>query len=391
MIAPPAVRGRAITRRVLLVVLVVGALLAGVVGVAVDHLAAGGDDPVVQARDAGNAFLETYVDDDGRVVRRDEGGDTVSEGQAYALLVATALGDEERVRTVWAWTRRHLMRDDGLLSWRWNGGAVVDPASAADADLDAARGLVLAGQRFADPALTADGIHLADAVLADETAPVGRDRLPPGSSPPPAGFGVDGSGTVLTAGSWVKAQPFTVNPGYFSPRSEELLGGVTADPRWAEMSRTQRAVAWQLVGTGLLPPDWAVVERTGGADPAPGPPGTSPRFGLDAARLPVRMAESCDPADRAVAAATHPHLDRPDAELVGALDLSGAPLVEWTNPTVLVAAAAAARAAGSDDAARSRLDAATDLDERTPTYFGSAWVALGRIMLDTDLLGRCAG
>ena len=34
--------------------------------------------------------------------------------------------------------------------------------------------------------------------------------------------------------------------------------------------------------------------------------------------------------------------------------------------------------------------AASDLDERSPTYFGSAWVALGRIMLDTDLLGPCS-
>jgi endoglucanase len=388
--APPAARRPAVPRRVLLVVLVVCALLAGVVGVVVDHLRTG-DDPAAQARAAGSAFLETYVDDDGRVVRRDEGGDTVSEGQAYALLVATALSDEERVRTVWAWTRRHLMRDDGLLSWRWNDGSVIDPASASDADLDAARALVLAGQRFADPALTAEGVHLAAAVLDDETAPVGRDRLAPGSSPPSSGYGVDGSGTVLTAGSWVRAQPFTVNPGYFSPRADQLLGDVTTDPRWAQMSRTQRAVAWQLVGTGRLPPDWAVVETAGGAEPAPGPPGTSPRFGLDAARLPVRMAESCDPDDRAVAAATFSQLDGPDAELVGALDLNGAPLVEWTHPTVVVASAAAAHAAGHDDVARDRLNVATDLDERSPTYFGSAWVSLGRIMLDTDLLGPCSG
>ena len=42
-------------------------------------------------------FLDAYVDPDGRVVRRDQGGDTVSEGQAYALLLATAVGDEATV------------------------------------------------------------------------------------------------------------------------------------------------------------------------------------------------------------------------------------------------------------------------------------------------------
>src|SRR5687768_9451710 len=76
-------------------------------------------DPVAGATAAGRAFLDTYVEPDGRVVRRDEGGDTVSEGQAYALLIAVALGDRQRFEAVWSWTRDHLRRPDGLLSWRW--------------------------------------------------------------------------------------------------------------------------------------------------------------------------------------------------------------------------------------------------------------------------------
>src|SRR5438045_6380113 len=36
------------------------------------------------------AFLDRYVMGDGRVARIDQGGDTVSEGQAYALLLAAA-------------------------------------------------------------------------------------------------------------------------------------------------------------------------------------------------------------------------------------------------------------------------------------------------------------
>ena len=34
-----------------------------------------------------------------------------------------------------------------------------------------------------------------------------------------------------------------------------------------------------------------------------------------------------------------------------------------------------------------RLDAAAALEQRSPTYYGAAWVALGRIMLTTSLLG----
>ncbi len=37
------------------------------------------------------------------------------------------------------------MQPDGTMAWRWQGGQVVDTSSASDADLDAARALVLAG------------------------------------------------------------------------------------------------------------------------------------------------------------------------------------------------------------------------------------------------------
>jgi endo-1,4-beta-D-glucanase Y len=63
--------------------------------------------------------------------RRDEGGDALSEGQAYALLIAVALGDRQRSDAVWTWTREHLRRTDGLLSWHWADAAVADANSAA--------------------------------------------------------------------------------------------------------------------------------------------------------------------------------------------------------------------------------------------------------------------
>lgn len=63
------------------------------------------------------AFFSSYVDASGRVVRKDQGGDTVSEGQGYALLLAAAVGDRARFSSVWTWTKAHLQRQDGLLAW----------------------------------------------------------------------------------------------------------------------------------------------------------------------------------------------------------------------------------------------------------------------------------
>jgi endoglucanase len=70
-------------------------------------------------------------------------------------------------------------------------------------------------------------------------------------------------------------------------------------------------------------------------------------------------------------------------------DLSGQPVGSTRHPVVLAAAAGAADAAGETRATRKLLDAADALDRQTPTYYGAAWAALGRIMLTTDALASC--
>ena len=339
------------------------------------------------ARIAGQKFLDEYVEPDGRVVRRDEGGDVVSEGQAYGMLIAVAVGDETRFRSIWKWTKTYLRRADGLLAWRWADDKVTDVNSAADADLDAARALVLAGRRFDAPDLTKDGTRLGVAILDTETVAVGT-AVAPASDVNPPGTWVAGPGRVLVGGNWAKTAPYIVNPGYFSPRAEGELFEASADRRWTDITRTQRVLGWQLIGTGMLPPDWTTVSEVGHAVPT-GPPAGGPiRFSLDAARLPVRFAESCDPEDRALAGAMRPVLTAP-GEVPALRNLNGSAAGDLQHPVALVAAAATEQGAGNLDGTLERLDAAAQLEQRTPTYYGAAWVALGRIMLTTSLLGEC--
>ncbi|HEX3287470.1 MAG TPA: glycosyl hydrolase family 8 [Mycobacterium sp.] len=339
------------------------------------------------ARIAGKEFLDEYAEPDGRVVRRDEGGDVVSEGQAYGMLIAVAINDETRFRSIWKWTKTHLRRDDGLLSWRWADSKVTDVNSAADADLDSARSLLLAGRRFDAPEFTDDGRQLAVAILNMETAAVGTGSVPPSDVNPP-GTWVAGSGRVLVGGNWARTAPYVVNPGYFSPRAEAELFEASADRRWTDITRSERVLSWQLIGTGMLPPDWATVSEVGHAVPTPPPAGGPIRFGLDAARLPVRFAESCDRDDRAVAAAMRPILTAP-GEVPALRNLDGSADGNLQHPVALVAAAATEQGAGNPDGAVERLDAAAQLQQRSPTYYGAAWVALARIMLTTSLLGEC--
>jgi endoglucanase len=316
-------------------------------------------------------FLDEWVDD-GRVVRRDQGDDTVSEGQAYGLLLAVAADREDDVDAIWSWTEREMVRDDGLLAWRWDDGGIVDAEPASDADLDAARALVLAGERFGRDDLAADGAALATAILDRMTATTELGR-------------------ILLPGTWAADRtPYAYNPSYASPAAFAVLGAATGDERWAELAAGSAAVTDVILSQTDLPPDWAQVHEDGTVEAMPGAQGGGERvtFGYDAARLLVRYAESCEPTDVALAARTLPALAR-TAELPAELDLGGGAITEDRHPLTLVARAAAA-AASDATAAQGDLRAAAQLSADVPTYYGRAWTALGSQMLEGDALGGCA-
>ena len=308
----------------------------------------GGGEP--SERTSADRFLEEFVAGDGRVVRHDQGGDTVSEGQAYAMLVAVAEGDEKRFDRVWRWTRRHLQRPEGLLAWQWKDGRVTDEEPAADADLDAADALIRAAERFDRPELRRDAAKIARAIVEHETT--------------------DG---VLVAGPWAAGER-VVNPGYLSPAALQRLGE-------RRMADTGIRLVERLLGQQRLPPDWARFD--GEAVWPSSPPGKTDaaEYGYDAVRLPLRLASSCDRRSRALAARLWPVLEDQPGVLPRGLD--GTPQ-GGKSAVGLAAAAAAARAAGDDDTAGRLLDEADDLEDDAPTYFGSALVALARTAWNPD-------
>jgi endo-1,4-beta-D-glucanase Y len=323
---------------------------------------------------AAEHFLDTFVGPDGRVVRRDQGGDTVSEGQAYGMLLAVAVGDESRFARVWDWTRRHLERPDSLLSWHWQDGRVTDDETAADADLDAAFALIQAATRFGERSYREDALRLAHAIRRHEVVHAAGRAL-------------------LVAGTWATESPFTVNPSYLDARALAAIARETGDSSWNDLAAASYALLEELMGKGVvLPPDWAVVDHRAVATPAPPPgqPGAPVRYSLDAARIPVRLAAACDPRARKLAAALWPVFDRQNTGAIRmAYDLGGGPVSEERHPLTLVGAAAAAHAAGSTIDANRLLDAAESLHDDHPTYYGAAWVALGHVMLH-DAAHTCA-
>ncbi|HWF52969.1 MAG TPA: glycosyl hydrolase family 8, partial [Solirubrobacteraceae bacterium] len=186
-------------------------------------------------------FLSRYVTGDGRVIRRDQGRDVVSEGQAYAMLIAEVAQKPSLVRTIWSWTAGHLGRQDGLFAWHATGGGqILDPQSATDADVLIAYALL----RYAgtnESAMHRAGRRVARAVLANESVP-----LPGGT-------------LLLVAGPWARAtSPPTINPSYLMPGVFDQLGRFTGDDRWRAAATAAIALIAELTQDGrLLPPDWA--------------------------------------------------------------------------------------------------------------------------------------
>lgn len=316
-------------------------------------------------------FLDDYVQG-GRVVRTDQGGDTVSEGQAYGLLIAYANDDRETFDRIWSWTQRHLLTDDGLLAWRWTpNDGVADEQSASDADLDAARALVLAGEHWGDERLTTAGTTMAAAILDHETAQTDL-------------------GTILLPGPWADTEPYRYNASYASPAAFRILERATGDRRWTALEEGSTAATAAVLKGSDLPSDWSQVHADGTVDamPATGDQG-SVVYGWEAMRLPLRYAEACSADDRALAGSIAPTLRR-TTQLAAQLDLGGTAVTGDTSGLAYAARAAAEHAAGSTSAATADLRRMDRTAATTPTYYGDAWAALGATMLTSDVLGGCA-
>jgi endo-1,4-beta-D-glucanase Y len=325
------------------------------------------------ASQIGEDFLAEWVDDDGRVVRRDQGDDTVSEGQAYGMLVAVAVGDEKRFDAIWRWTEDELVRPDGLLAWQWKDGAVVDDMPASDADVDAARALVLAGSTFDRPDLTTAGVDLGTDVLDEMTVStdVGRILLPGPWAMGPAYEGLYDHGP--------------------SPASFAQLAEASGDPRWSELEAGSRAVTTAVLDATALPSDWAQVRQDGTTVPLPSADGSSGtvQYSYDAGRLALRYAESCEPEDVALSASMASVLQRYD-ELPMQLDLGGQSVGSDQSPLAYAARAAAEAGDGQHDRAAADLRRADALSQSTPTYYGAAWAALAALQLEGTSLGACS-
>jgi endo-1,4-beta-D-glucanase Y len=340
-------------------------------------------------------YLDRFVTADGRVVADDFADrGTTSEGQAYAMLRAVYTGDRAAFDLVWGWTQEHLQRDDGLLSWRWNGEVemVTDESSAPDAEIDASLALLFASRAWNEPAYAAE----ADAIL---------DGIWDGLL-----VDIDGS-KVLVAGDWAvgDARP-VINPSYFAPYAFRIFGDVQPERDWLGLVDSSYDVlaAWssgdQLGAPVGALPNWMAIDRvTGDLWPAIGRARSADEFSYDSSRVIYRLAldwlwfgdERALEAIKSIGLPLRELTEK--GTLAAAYRMDGAPAVTYEASSMYAGVLPAVLAAGDRDLAvriHSERILGPSFDERSAdwtSYYAQNWAWFATALLDGGMANLWAG
>lgn len=226
------------------------------------------------------SYKNNFILPDGRVQRPEHEYDTVSEGQAYAMIFAAFMKDKETFDLVFRWTEEHLSRGskhgDHLLAWHWKNGEVNDWMAASDADGDYAFALLLASYQWKGHTYREKAVQVINDTMRLETARGFDNRL------------------FFLPGLWGRERDGCLiqNPSYYSPAAFRLFYETTQDNQWLRVIETgywlfsQAGIRLDTVtGCGLLP-DWCIVDAQGNILKVED---RSIDYGWEAVRIPMRI------------------------------------------------------------------------------------------------------
>lgn len=215
-------------------------------------------------------FKQYFIESDGRLIDRSQGGISHSEGQGFAMLLAVHYGDRVAFNRLWQWTQQHLqVRDDSLLAWRWHPqDGITDKNNASDGDLLVAWSLLRAYEKWHKPAYLKASQEIARDIRGKlfRKTPHGLILLP----------GADG---------FDKPEGITINLSYWVFPALLELGRADPSPEWNELAKTGKDILqYAKFGKWALPPDWLLLGEQ--VKPANG---LTERFGYNAVRIPLYL------------------------------------------------------------------------------------------------------
>jgi endo-1,4-beta-D-glucanase Y len=197
-----------------------------------------------------------------KVIRPENGNDTVSEGIAYGMLIAVYFDDKALFDGLYKYWTAHVATN-GLMTWcipAGGGSCSASGGTATDADEDAAFAMLMASKQWPSGGYASTATTLINAVMS-----------------------TDMSGSYIKAGSNYSASQIT-NPSYFAPAFYRVFGS-----SWnslASNSYTLLNAALQGRSNGLVAA-WC----TGGSCNAPASDGGADdmRYQYDSHRIPWRI------------------------------------------------------------------------------------------------------
>lgn len=227
--------------------------------------------------DEWQAYRSRFMEENGRIVDNANGNISHSEGQGYGLILALAANDRVTFEKIWNFTFTELLiRDDGLLSWKWDPSAkprVTDRNNATDGDILVAYALAKAGAAWQDSRYTDAARKLARAI--------GKST-----------FGREGSTLFLLPG----AEGFrandrpdgpVINLSYWVFEAFPVLAGLAPEYEWSRVWQEGVLLLRQATsGRVRLPADWLSIETRMQMKPADGFP---PEFGYNSLRIPLYL------------------------------------------------------------------------------------------------------
>jgi endoglucanase len=216
-------------------------------------------------------FLRRHVHLEGRVIDDGAGGISHSEGQGFGMLLSVHFEDRESFERLYRWTRKNLMiRDDGLLAWRWVPQLeVTDRNNATDGDILVAWALMRAGALWNSREYLDAGIALARTV---------REKL----------IRRTPKGVVILPGmqGFEHSDALVLNLSYWVFPAFTEFSRTERSPVWAELIQNgYRLLAEARFGRWGLPPDW--LRQSEGKLTLPDD--KDPRYGYDAIRIPLYL------------------------------------------------------------------------------------------------------